>query len=209
MLQQNTCMIIRLSFSPWPLKDTYHYHLGWGGLGGYPAPLRRSGIHRDGPVSSYLHVFPWASTQGRIIQAYLPVQVLKRGHWVYPPHWYHLWSQPHLTDIRFSQGPPWNRPTNRHESSPLRRQCPSVKCSFLIAPDHSNAETSGIWTRAHWLGMANVSTSPLLRRCRELDGTRFIIDWVTRFSPAAGVPVFSTENIPLRTGSPFTLKLSE
>ena len=22
--------------SPWPLKDTYHYHLGWGGCGEYP-----------------------------------------------------------------------------------------------------------------------------------------------------------------------------
>ena len=29
-----TCMVIRLPSSPWPLKHTYHYHLGWGGFGG-------------------------------------------------------------------------------------------------------------------------------------------------------------------------------
>ena len=37
---QINCMVLSLPYSPWPLKDTYHSHLGWGGDfffgGGYP-----------------------------------------------------------------------------------------------------------------------------------------------------------------------------
>ena len=59
MLQEITCMIIRLPSSPWPLKDTYHYHLGWRRvLGGYP-DCSSSSLHaRFFPVRANDGVWP-------------------------------------------------------------------------------------------------------------------------------------------------------
>ena len=59
MLQQITCMILRLPSSPWPLKDTYHYHLGWRRvLGGYP-DCSSSSLHaRFFPVRANDGVWP-------------------------------------------------------------------------------------------------------------------------------------------------------